>query len=221
MAAGSRPKRVTFFDQGVGLAAGAPLSFFTTFLLMRLTNLGFGKVTRPSRRPHSEVGSPSIRPGTEIAGGGSMKQSAGQVLADGDGEALWFGSSLVVFKATSKQTNGAFVILEPTAPRGNGTPLHVHEREDGDDLRPRRRAGRLCRRDRAPRRPGYDRRQPAGRAPRLSSRLREGAPPLLFHTGDRLGDLLPRGGRPCGQPAASGWARPSISAGVGGRRETT
>jgi quercetin dioxygenase-like cupin family protein len=59
-----------------------------------------------------------------------MKQSAGLVLADGDGEALWFGSSLVVFKATSKQTNGAFMILELTAPRGNGTALHVHERED-------------------------------------------------------------------------------------------
>jgi quercetin dioxygenase-like cupin family protein len=51
-------------------------------------------------------------------------------LAQQEGEALWFNHDLLVFKATSAQTDGAFILLEQTSQRGKMTPLHRHPNED-------------------------------------------------------------------------------------------
>lgn len=47
----------------------------------------------------------------------------------GEGEALWFNRDLLLFKATSAQTNGALILFEQISRRGKTTPLHRH-RED-------------------------------------------------------------------------------------------
>lgn len=51
-------------------------------------------------------------------------------LAAGEGEALWFLGILVTIKATSEATAGGVAVIEHHAPRGSGSPLHVHHRED-------------------------------------------------------------------------------------------
>jgi len=51
-------------------------------------------------------------------------------LQAGEGEALWFLGSLVTIKAASETTDGRAAVLENYAPRGDGSPMHVHRRED-------------------------------------------------------------------------------------------
>ena len=51
-------------------------------------------------------------------------------LEDGGGDHLWFNRDLLTFKATSEQTNGAFILFEELSRRGKVTPLHVHPNED-------------------------------------------------------------------------------------------
>jgi quercetin dioxygenase-like cupin family protein len=51
-------------------------------------------------------------------------------LAAGEGEALWFLGCLVTIKASSGTTAGRVAVIEHLAPRGSGSPLHVHHRED-------------------------------------------------------------------------------------------
>jgi mannose-6-phosphate isomerase-like protein (cupin superfamily) len=46
------------------------------------------------------------------------------------GEVYWFFGTLVTIKAGSEETSGGAVITENLAPRGSGSPLHVHHRED-------------------------------------------------------------------------------------------
>jgi quercetin dioxygenase-like cupin family protein len=48
----------------------------------------------------------------------------------GEGEALWFLGSLVTMKASAETTAGRVMVTENLAPRGSGSPLHVHHRED-------------------------------------------------------------------------------------------
>jgi quercetin dioxygenase-like cupin family protein len=48
----------------------------------------------------------------------------------GEGEALWFFGSLVTIKASAETTAGSLAVIEHLAPRGSGSPLHVHTRED-------------------------------------------------------------------------------------------
>jgi quercetin dioxygenase-like cupin family protein len=48
----------------------------------------------------------------------------------GEGEALWFLGSLVTMKASAETTAGRVMVNENLAPRGAGSPLHVHHRED-------------------------------------------------------------------------------------------
>jgi quercetin dioxygenase-like cupin family protein len=48
----------------------------------------------------------------------------------GEGEALWFLGSLVTMKASAETTAGRVMVTENVAPRGSGSPLHVHHRED-------------------------------------------------------------------------------------------
>jgi quercetin dioxygenase-like cupin family protein len=47
-----------------------------------------------------------------------------QVLHDGEGEALWFFGSLLLFKVSASETDGRFCLVEQRAARGMATPLH-------------------------------------------------------------------------------------------------
>lgn len=46
------------------------------------------------------------------------------------GEALWFLGTLVTIKASAETTAGRVGVCENLAPRGAGSPLHVHRNED-------------------------------------------------------------------------------------------
>jgi quercetin dioxygenase-like cupin family protein len=52
------------------------------------------------------------------------------VLRAGEGEALWFLGQLVTIKSSSESTAGRAGVTETLAPRGSGSPLHVHHNED-------------------------------------------------------------------------------------------
>ena len=52
------------------------------------------------------------------------------VAQPGEGEALWFLGVLATIKASAETTGGAVAVIEHLAPRGTGSPLHVHSRED-------------------------------------------------------------------------------------------
>jgi quercetin dioxygenase-like cupin family protein len=52
------------------------------------------------------------------------------VLGPEEGEAFWGFGALWTPKATAEQTGGRFSMIEETAPRGEGTPLHVHREDD-------------------------------------------------------------------------------------------
>ena len=47
-----------------------------------------------------------------------------------EGEALWFLGILATIKASAETTDGRVAVIEHLAPRGSGSPLHVHRRED-------------------------------------------------------------------------------------------
>jgi quercetin dioxygenase-like cupin family protein len=47
-----------------------------------------------------------------------------------EGEALWFIGSLTTIKASGESTAGRVAVIEHLSPRGSGSPLHVHHRED-------------------------------------------------------------------------------------------
>jgi quercetin dioxygenase-like cupin family protein len=51
-------------------------------------------------------------------------------LAPGEGQALWFFGGLTTIKSTAEGTGGRVGVTENLAPRGSGSPLHVHRRED-------------------------------------------------------------------------------------------
>jgi quercetin dioxygenase-like cupin family protein len=51
-------------------------------------------------------------------------------LGPGEGEAYWSFGGLVLLKSTAETTNGTVAVNETLAPRGSGSPLHVHHRED-------------------------------------------------------------------------------------------
>jgi quercetin dioxygenase-like cupin family protein len=51
-------------------------------------------------------------------------------LKRGEGDALWAFGGLAVVKASSEATDGRVFVVEMLAPRGAGSPLHVHHRED-------------------------------------------------------------------------------------------
>jgi len=52
------------------------------------------------------------------------------VMSATDGKALWSVGVLMIFKADAERTDGAFTLLEHTAPAGYETPYHVHHGED-------------------------------------------------------------------------------------------
>ncbi len=47
-----------------------------------------------------------------------------------EGEALWFLGVLAIIKASGETTDGRVAVIEHLAPKGAGSPLHVHTRED-------------------------------------------------------------------------------------------
>jgi hypothetical protein len=48
-----------------------------------------------------------------------------------DGERRWFyGGGVHTWKATSEETNGAFLLFEDSMDRGKATPLHTHPDSD-------------------------------------------------------------------------------------------
>jgi quercetin dioxygenase-like cupin family protein len=51
-------------------------------------------------------------------------------LGPGEGEALWAFGTLAVVKSTGRTTGGRVAVMDNLAPRGAGSPLHVHHRED-------------------------------------------------------------------------------------------
>ena len=55
----------------------------------------------------------------------TLKVETPYVLAEGEGEALWFSGGLLTYKAT-----GQLAIAEVLAPHGTGSPKHLHHYED-------------------------------------------------------------------------------------------
>lgn len=47
-----------------------------------------------------------------------------------EGEHLWFFGGLTTIKADGAQTGGRAMVTEQIAPRGGGSPLHVHHNEN-------------------------------------------------------------------------------------------
>jgi quercetin dioxygenase-like cupin family protein len=45
-------------------------------------------------------------------------------------EAIWFLDTLTTVKAPAELTGGRFAVVEQYGPRGSGSPLHVHRRDD-------------------------------------------------------------------------------------------
>ena len=62
-----------------------------------------------------------------MPGSGSLAPIA---LKRDEGDALWAFGGLAVVKASSDATDGRVFVVEQLAPRGAGSPLHVHHRED-------------------------------------------------------------------------------------------
>lgn len=60
----------------------------------------------------------------------STEEVAPIVAGPGEGEALWFLGILATIKSSAQTTAGAVAVIEHLAPRGSGSPLHVHSRED-------------------------------------------------------------------------------------------
>ena len=48
----------------------------------------------------------------------------------GEGEHFWFFGGLTTIKADGAETGGRVMVTEQLAPRGSGSPLHVHHNED-------------------------------------------------------------------------------------------
>jgi len=51
-------------------------------------------------------------------------------LRPDEGEALWAFGVLATIKASTETTDGRVAVIEHLAPKGAGSPLHVHRRED-------------------------------------------------------------------------------------------
>jgi len=51
-------------------------------------------------------------------------------LRESEGEARWWMGSLAIIKASGKETDGRYTLVEVTDHEGSQTPLHVHHNED-------------------------------------------------------------------------------------------
>jgi quercetin dioxygenase-like cupin family protein len=53
------------------------------------------------------------------------------IRGEGEGERLWFaGGGVHIWKATAKETDGAFLLVEDRMTQGKTTPLHIHPNLD-------------------------------------------------------------------------------------------
>jgi quercetin dioxygenase-like cupin family protein len=59
-----------------------------------------------------------------------MNENMEILLNQGEGESFWVLGDLYTFKATGKQTNGAFTVIDQIIQPQGGPPPHVHHRED-------------------------------------------------------------------------------------------
>ncbi len=69
----------------------------------------------------------------ETKGNSAMNASPRTVAVaqqPGDGEHLWFFGGLTTIKADGSDTGDRVLVTEQLAPRGSGSPLHVHHNED-------------------------------------------------------------------------------------------
>ena len=69
-------------------------------------------------------------PMTDMTPGTNGDGVAPIARAAGEGEALWAFGGLATIKASSEATGGRVAVIEQLAPRGSGSPLHVHHNED-------------------------------------------------------------------------------------------
>lgn len=61
----------------------------------------------------------------------SVSASAKPIVhQQGEGDARWFLGGLTIIKSSGKTTGGSVAVTENWAPRGYGSPLHLHHRED-------------------------------------------------------------------------------------------
>ena len=67
---------------------------------------------------------------TDTTGGIGTPAIAPIALDPDQGDALWFLGCLATVKAGTESTAGRVAVIEHLAPRGSGSPLHVHHRED-------------------------------------------------------------------------------------------
>jgi quercetin dioxygenase-like cupin family protein len=70
-----------------------------------------------------------------ISAGGTMTSASQNTVAPiahgpGEGEHLWFFGGLTTIKVDGAETGGRVMVTEQFAPRGSGSPLHVHHNED-------------------------------------------------------------------------------------------
>ncbi len=59
-----------------------------------------------------------------------MTDMRGYRLGPSDGKAWWFLDSLMMIKAGGQDTHDSFTLIEFSAPKGFGPPMHIHHRED-------------------------------------------------------------------------------------------
>jgi mannose-6-phosphate isomerase-like protein (cupin superfamily) len=59
-----------------------------------------------------------------------MDTSAAIILHQGEGEAYWVLGDRYTFKATGKQTQGAYTVIDQIVQPQSGPPPHIHHRED-------------------------------------------------------------------------------------------
>jgi quercetin dioxygenase-like cupin family protein len=64
------------------------------------------------------------------AKGSSTEEPAPIALGANEGESRWFLGSHVSIKASAETTAGRVAVIEHLSPRGSGSPLHIHHRED-------------------------------------------------------------------------------------------
>jgi quercetin dioxygenase-like cupin family protein len=60
----------------------------------------------------------------------TVEELAPIALGPGEGEAIWFLGTYASIKASAETTAGRVSVIEHLSPRGAGSPLHVHHRED-------------------------------------------------------------------------------------------
>ena len=51
-------------------------------------------------------------------------------VTEGEGKKLWVADELMAFKASGKDTGGAYALTDSVVPPGGGPPSHLHHRED-------------------------------------------------------------------------------------------